>query len=102
MTDANMENSPMSKHATSRCQQRGIRQGLVQTVLEHHDVDVSVGGNCRVLRVSRKYLRSQNTGLDPQRAKQLEKLCVIWSDNTNSIVTVMHDLGTHRRYRRAA
>lgn len=96
------QNTPMSKHATMRCQQRGVRKDLVQTVLDLHDVDLPARGNCRILRISRDQLRSGKDGFTPQQSKQLEKLCIVWSDSTNSIVTVMHDFGSNRHYRRAA
>ncbi len=102
MTDGNPNHLPMSLHAVSRCQQRGVRKGVVQAILEHHDIDEPVGGNCRVLRVSRKSLRSEKNVFTAHQSKQLEKLCIIWSDKTNCIVTVLHDFGSNRRYRGVA
>ena len=92
----------LSRHATLRCQQRGIRLRVLQAMLDHHDLDREVGGNCRVLRMSRKQARRAAAMLDPQLSAQLERLAVVMSDSSGEIVTVLHDTGKSRRYRAAA
>lgn len=92
----------LSRHATSRCQQRGIKQEVLRVFLDYHDLDREVGGSCRVLRMSRKRARSEGGRLGPQIANQLERLTVILSDTTGEVVTVFHDTGKSRRYRAVA
>lgn len=92
----------LSRHAQRRCQQRGITRQVLWILLDHHDLDRDVGGNCRVLRMSRKRARVTSLDFDPQIAGRLERLAVIMSDETGEIVTVMHDTAKSRRYRASA
>jgi hypothetical protein len=89
----------LSRNATKRCQQRGIRQKMLQAMLEHHDLDREVGDNCRILRMSRKRARQAADWLDPEMSRRLERLAVILSDTSGEIVTVFHDTGKTRHYR---
>ena len=92
----------MSRHATTRCQQRGITQELLRTLLQHHDLDRDVGGNCRVLRMSRRRAQAESRRIGTQITARLERLAVIWSDTTDEVVTVFHDTSRSRRYRETA
>lgn len=91
-----------SRHATARCQQRGIKKNVLKVLLDHHDLDREVGGNCRVLRMSRKKARREGQRFGPQISAQLERLAVILSDTTGQVVTVFHDTGKSSRYRAGA
>jgi len=88
----------MSQHATRRCQQRGVPHEVVQLLLDHHDLDREAGSGCRILRISRRRVRSDAAMLEPQLARRLENLAVIWSDDRGQIVTVLRNHGTSRRY----
>jgi hypothetical protein len=85
-----------SRHARRRRQQRGIRLRDLQNLLYNHDLDAAVGGNCRVLRISRDLALAE---VGPQEAGRLARLAVIVSETTGFIVTVMHVTGRSRRYR---
>lgn len=92
----------MSNHACQRAQQRGIRPGLIQNIIEHHDRESEVGDDCRVLRVSRRAARDfARSGGDRQMAERLPTVAVIWSDRNAQVVTIIHDGGGRdaRRYR---
>ncbi len=97
-----MDTFNLSGHAQRRCQQRGIRQQVLRTLLDYYDLERDVGGNCRVLRMSREQARAKSVSFGPQMACRLERMAVIVSDVSGQIVTVMHDTGKSRRYRGAA
>ncbi len=44
----------LSKHATTRVQQRGVRQWVVDSLFNEADVEHPVGGGCRALTLSRR------------------------------------------------
>ncbi len=90
----------ISEHAQKRCQQRGVSQSVVDTLLKYHDVEFDIGDDCRLLKVSR--LAANDQAIDRQTAERLPGLAIIWSDRTNRVVTVMHvsDGRTGRRFRR--
>lgn len=85
-----------SCHSQVRAAQRGVTNYFLNAILAYADVDRPIGGNCRLLRVSRQ--RSDSLNIDDR----LGRYALIWSDNTAQIVTVMplHDGATGRRYRR--
>jgi hypothetical protein len=72
----------LSKHARTRCQQRGFSSSLISRILEHADIEKEIGDNCTLIRVSRQTALSRGLG----------DLCnhgVIWSDTNARIVTAM-------------
>lgn len=85
-----------SCHGQVRGAQRGVTHRFLNAILAYADVDRPIGGNCRLLRVSRQ--RSDSLNVDDR----LGRYALIWSDNTAQIVTVMplHDGAAGRRYRR--
>lgn len=91
----------MTRHAEQRSQQRGVPLRMVEAVLDRHDLAFDVGGECRVLRVSRAAAATMTGVADRQMAEKLPALAVIWSDRTNRVVTVLRDSGRRsaRRYR---
>ena len=89
-----MSNLELSKHAASRANQRGVPHHLLSTLLDIADVDSPVGGSCRLLRVSRRRLNDRAVRRQVgSEADRLSSLAVIWSDDTQSIVTVLHHDG---------
>lgn len=92
----------LSTHAQRRARQRGVPDGLIDLVLAHADIDRPAGSGCTVLRISRTRL----TDLRPRlgaAAERLANLALIWSDRTETIVTILRDHGgpSARRYRAA-
>ena len=73
----------MTRHALQRCQERGLRNSFVQTILDHADLDEAAGDNCRRLRVSST--RAQQLNVDDS----LTRYALIWSDDTARVVTVL-------------
>jgi DNA-binding protein H-NS len=69
-------------HSQRRAAQRGVTNRFVNAILAHADVDRPIGGNCRLLRVSRQ--RSTTLNIDDR----LGRYALIWSDTTAQIVTV--------------
>ena len=84
----------LSRHALTRSQQRGITMQLIEQILENADVEKNVGGNCTLIRVSKRKAKAI-------RADQLSKVAIIWSEHHAQIVTAIHlREGPHgRRYR---
>lgn len=97
-----MDRSIFTKHAMTRCNQRGVPHRLIEAVLSMGDQEAPVGGNCVALRVSRLRLADprvrQSLGGDADR---LDGLSLILAEDTGQIVTVLHDIGGRkgRRYR---
>lgn len=87
----------MTQHALTRCQNRGVRQGFVDTILNHADLDRPAGGNCRLLLVSRRRARALN--MDDRVARY----ALILSECNGRVVTVMpvHTGRSGARYRRS-
>jgi hypothetical protein len=46
----------MSKHATTRCQQRGIRTEVINLILANYDSDYNAGAGATALSISRRRL----------------------------------------------
>lgn len=84
-----------SEHSNRRLAQRGITKRFVSALLTYADVDKPIGGNCRLLRVSRR--RAAALNIDDR----LGRYALIWSDSAAQIVTVMplHNGPSGRRYR---
>lgn len=97
-------NCHLSHHAEQRMSLRGIRAAAVDAILQNFDVDHSVGGGCRVLRLSRSAAQDAALAIGmPSIASGLAGLALIENETTGKIVTVLRDLGgpQGRRYRRA-
>lgn len=97
------DNLPLTMHAVSRCNSRGIRHNMIRKVIENHDVDVVIGGDCRALRISRRGIHDLRAiGESSQSLEHLLGLVVIWSDRTARVVTAFRDQDRtiSRRYRR--
>jgi hypothetical protein len=87
----------MTAHAQQRCQSRGLRQDFVDALLNHADVDRPAGGNCRLLRVSRRTARMLNVD------DRLSRYALVLSETSGRVVTVLpvHAGRSGARYRRS-
>lgn len=97
-------NLELSQHAWLRAQQRGVPHAVIDMVLDHADVCVSVGSGCTALRLSKRRLSDQDLRQDLQSdLDRAARITVVLSDDTGEVVTVMHDHGGRegRRYRRS-
>jgi hypothetical protein len=72
----------LTAHAERRCRQRGINSNRLETLLEHADIEVPVGGSCFALKVSRRAARSIR-GFDG-----IANICAIIS-NTGDLRTIL-------------
>jgi hypothetical protein len=88
----------LSQHARKRCRQRGIPNRRLSAIIDLADIDVPIGSNCRMLRVSRQLARTIRDG------GRLKDVTVIYSDSNAQVVTVLHALNSERgrRYRTVA
>jgi hypothetical protein len=81
----------MSRHAEHRSQQRGVTRALIETVLEHGDIEKWVGDNCYEIGVSRRTAQAIR-GID-----KLSRVGIVVSETSAQIVTVLPRV--RRRYR---
>ena len=98
-----MTTSSLTRHATTRANQRGVTLELINALLMFADVEVPVDDGCTCLRCSRKALAVADLrGMLGSIAERLKGLRAIVADDTGQIVTVFHDHGraAGRRYRR--
>jgi len=99
---ASVDSRDFSFHALRRCQQRGISQQIVNTILVHADLRVWVGNGCQSLLVSRRRLAELVPDeLEPGEAGRLGGVCVVQDVATGEVVTVLRLAGrSGRRYRK--
>ena len=91
--------SILSRHAVTRCQQRGIYGAMLSTLLKHWDHSVPVGGGRTAVSVSRKEAaRLRRLGHAPAALDHIATLAVVLSGD-GQVITVLH--ATNRRYRQA-
>jgi hypothetical protein len=96
-----MSQFSLTKHAIARANQRGVTLEVVNALLTYADVEVPVGSGCTCLRCSRDALE----GVDIRDklgslAERLRGLRAIVADDNGQLVTLFHDHGNSRRYRR--
>jgi hypothetical protein len=90
--------SAISRHATKRCQQRGVSRVVLSTLLDHWDRSVPVGGGLTAVTLSRKEaVRLRTLGHPSGTLDRLSSLAAILSPD-GQVVTVLH--ATDPRYRR--
>jgi len=90
-----------SEHARRRSQQRGISSQVVDLVLEHYDIVLHAGDGCQTIRLSRSELAALgHSGIDRQLIDRAARVVVVMREDNGLVVTVLHDVGTDRRYRR--
>lgn len=91
----------LSKHATRRIQQRGIRPAILAAFMAHANHDAPAGGGCIVVRMNSRQWH------DPEIRQHRERfrgLSVIFNEGTSEIVTVLRARRgpAGRRYRKGA
>lgn len=74
---------PLTHHASLRCAQRGIRPQFLDDLLRLSDVETAIGSNCRLFRVS------PSAGRQHTERDRLSRYAVVWSDDSQSVVTVL-------------
>lgn len=98
-----MVQAQLSQHAEVRANQRGIAGWVIDSVLEHADMETPVGSGCVALRLSRDRIRDARLRRElGARLERLGGVTVICAEDDGSVVTVLHDHGgaSGRRYRR--
>jgi hypothetical protein len=74
----------ISRHAEKRCNQRGIKQSIVEFVLAHADRDIARRGGCTAYTISNRHLdelRGEFTG-EVERARNV----IIYMGETGQFV----------------
>lgn len=92
----------LSRHAAQRIRQRGVTHQMISDLLSVADIDAPVGGDCRVLRASRRLSKGHDAAVRLSTSpEKLSRLAVVVSDVTGEVVTVLMDGGRRRgrRYR---
>lgn len=89
---------PLTQHASLRCAQRGIRPAFLDDLIRLSDLETPIGSNCRLFRVSPR------AGRQHAERDRLSRYAVIWSDDSQSVVTVLpvQRGRSGRRYRNTA
>ena len=92
----------LSIHATTRAQQRGIQRDAIAIVTRYADIVIYVGAGCRSLCLSRQATASLlHEGVSASLIDRAVRVILLVADDTDEIVTVMHDRGNRaRRHRR--
>ena len=103
----------MSKHAVTRCNQRGVRDHVVKLVLTHFDRDCNASAGAAAVSISRARLAELRTaGLPPAVIDQAGHTILIIGDDGTIITAINRPtwfarfhygadrLGHHRRSRR--
>ena len=90
--------SILSRHAVTRCQQRGVHGALLSMLFNHWDHSVPVGGGRTAVSLSRKEAaRLRCLGHTSATLDRVVSLALVLSED-GQVVTVLH--ATDRRYRR--
>ena len=92
----------LSIHATMRAQQRGIQRDAIEVVICYADVILYAGAGCQSLCLSRRAVVSLlRDGVPASLIDRAAHVILMVVEDTEEIVTVMHDRGDRaRRYRR--
>jgi hypothetical protein len=94
-------NQWLTRHASIRCQQRGVPLDLVALVLEHADRRVFVGDGVQSAMITRKRLKAATHPAVCAASKRLQGLIVLHDPIAGVVVTVLRgDRKAARRYRR--
>lgn len=90
--------TPLTQHASLRCAQRGIRPTFLDDLICLSDLETPIGPNCRLFRVSPR------AGRQHAERDRLSRYAIIWSDDSQSVVTVLpvQRGRSGRRYRNTA
>ena len=88
----------LTRHAATRCQQRGVPWAVLSTLLDRWDRSVPVGDNRTAVSISRiEASRLRGLGLAPAALARLVSLTAVLSGD-GQVVTVLH--ATSPRYHR--
>lgn len=92
----------LSKHATTRAQQRGVRQWVVDSLFNEADVEHPVGGGCRALTFSRsRVVELREDGASVGELEALGRHFLVISPDGTIVTVGKVRAGTRgRRYRR--
>ncbi len=96
----------LSKHATARCQQRGLRPQDVMAIGRHADICIPRGNGVELVRISRtKLSKMGNRTPEGVSVERLKNTCLLLAVD-NTVITAIHPRrGKYRRgrtHRRAA
>ena len=95
-----MNKISFSRHATKRSQQRGIRQALINALLERFDLDRPVGDGCHALSCSRAELaRAREDGVPTAIIERLGRVVLVISPD-GIIVTAINRETWFARFQR--
>ncbi|MDP6475055.1 MAG: hypothetical protein QF894_09150 [Alphaproteobacteria bacterium] len=88
----------LTAHAAKRSQQRAIRVGIIDFVLNEADQERHVGGGCRSYWISQQELaRLRKAGRDNALLERASNIVVIVHPEDGAVITAMH--GYSRRAR---
>ena len=94
------DQSPLSRHATVRTQQRGIRRDVISLLVARCDVERLVGGGCAALSCSRAAIeKARQEGEAPSMLERLGRLVLILAAD-GTVVTVMNRETWFARFQR--
>jgi hypothetical protein len=96
------ETYKLTRHAQVRAQQRGIRQQTIAVILVHGDLQLHAGEGLISIRLTKRRLRGlQKTQVPAAVREKAAGIILLLDPVTETVVTVMHDVGREgRRYRR--
>ncbi len=91
----------MSKHATVRAQQRGIRQSVLDLILSLGDRKVRVAGGLWAVSMSNhRAAELRRAGVSAQEIERVQGINAIVNLDRMVVVTVEHAVADGRRYHR--
>jgi hypothetical protein len=87
-------------HGLARLRQRGIREGIVQLLLQHADCERPVGDGCTAISFTRTGLdAARDAGLTPDLLGKLARLTAIRAED-GAVVTVQNRETCFARFQR--
>ena len=88
--DYNVDDVHVSKHARTRCQQRGIRQSDIEAIVKYADICIPRGNGAELIQISNKKLKEINArNTEGVKVYHLKNTGLILNEN-NFVITVMH------------
>lgn len=86
-TTQHTNTAKMSKHATIRAQQRGVKHAAIEIISHHGDIEIEAGAGCYKLKASKDLLDSlvKTDVISGQLAEACKRLTLVVSGQ--SIVT---------------
>ena len=98
----NPEMYKLTRHAQVQAQQRGIRQQIIAVILVHGDLQLHAGKGLISIQITKRGLKKLLEAEVPAAVREKAAGIILLLDPvTETVVTVMHDVGREgRRYRR--